>query len=147
MSDSWQRRFEITKTDADKRLAFGWLYVARKANGEQVVDHSGEVTPIEELEKAAYNFVLDHRNAGEMHDRVVDADGNKKVRGVGRLVECICFTAEKRKAMGIPDGILPDGMWVGFRIDDDTAWAGVKSGKYKMLSFGGTALRRSLDND
>jgi hypothetical protein len=62
---------------------------------------------------------------------------------VARLAEAVVFTPEKRAAMGIPEGSVPDGMWVGFKVDDDEAWQGIKSGKYKMLSLGGKALRRS----
>lgn len=123
----------------EKRLVFGWLYVCRKVDGTPVVDHSGETIAIEDLEAATYDFALRSRKAGKMHGRTVDG-----VEQVGRLAEVICFTPEKRKALGIPDGIVPDGTWVGFKIDDDAAWEGVKSGKFKMLSLGGRAIRRAL---
>lgn len=137
---AWTAKVNIEKVDAEQRLIFGWLYQSRDKHGVQVVDHSGEVVDIEELEKATYGFALDYRKAGEMHRR---GDDNVVV-GVGRMVECICFTPEKKRALGIPDGVLPDGTWVGLKIDDDAAWEGVKSGKYKMLSFGGKALKRPL---
>ena len=125
---------KIAKTDTEQRLVFGWLYVSKKADGTPVTDHSRERIQPHELEKAAYNFVLHSRTAGRSHEEI----------GVGRLVESVVFTAEKRKAMGVPDGVLPDGHWVGFKIDEDEAWDGVKSGKFTMFSLGGTALRRSL---
>lgn len=131
---AFRKDVEIVTKNDEQRLVFGWLYVARKANGEQVVDHSGETISIEDLEKAGYGFVLASRKAGEMHEKI----------GVGRLVECVVFTAEKRKAMGIPDGVVPDAMWVGFKVDDDDAWKAVKNGTYKMLSLGGSAVRNTL---
>lgn len=136
----WKQTIEICKRDDDQRLAFGWLYVSRRADGSQVVDHSGETISPDTLEKAAYRFVLDARTGGLMHRR--DESGN--VLPVARLVECVAFTPEKRKAMGLPEGSLPDGMWVGFKVDDEEAWQGIKAGKFKMLSLGGKALRREV---
>lgn len=136
----WTASLTIAKTDAERRLVFGWLYVCRKANGEQVVDHSGETVSIEDLETATVDFALRSRKAGEMHEK--DATG--AARQVGRLVEVVCFTPEKQQALGIPAGVVPQGTWVGFKIDDDAAWEGVKSGRYKMLSLGGRAVRRSV---
>lgn len=137
----WRGQIEITKRDDEQRLVFGWLYVSKRADGTDVVDHSGETISVETLEKAAYNFVLDARLGGVMHKK--GADGNP--RAVARLVECIAFTPEKRKALGIAEGSVPDGMWVGFKVDDDEAWEGVKSGKYRMLSLGGKAVRRAVE--
>ena len=127
-------RGEIEKVQEDQRLVFGWLYVSRKADGTQVVDHSQEIVRPEVLEKASYGFVLESRKQGEMHVKI----------GVGRLVECIVFTPEKRAAMRIPDGIVPDGIWVGFKVDDDDVWQKIKDGTYTMFSFGGRAIRRAL---
>jgi hypothetical protein len=135
----WKATVEFCKRDDEQRLVFGWLYVSKKADGTQVVDHSGEVISTETLEKASYGFVLDARTGGLMHRK--DEHGNPYA--VARLAEAVVFTPEKRAAMGIPEGSVPDGMWVGFKVDDDEAWQGIKSGKYKMLSLGGKALRRS----
>ena len=132
---TFKSAFSITKSDADQRLVFGWLYVAKDLRGRVVVDHSGETIRPDELEKAAYNFVLKSRVAGNNHKKI----------GVGRLVECVAFTPEKRQAMGIPDGVVPDGVWVGFKIDDDETWSAVKSGELSMLSLGGKAKRRKLE--
>lgn len=139
----WVGTVEITKKDDEQRLAFGWLYVSKRVDGSQVVDHSGEVISPETLEKAAYGFVLDARTGGLMHRR----DEHGQPRAVARLVESVVFTPEKRKAMGVQDGILPDGLWVGFKVDDDEAWEGIKSGKFKMLSLGGKAIRREVSGD
>lgn len=129
-----KRLIEIQKMDQDQQLVFGWLYVANDTMGNQVVDHSGETIAPAELEKAAYDFVLKSRVAGRMHEKI----------GVGRLVESVVFTSEKRQAMGIPDGVVPDGIWVGFKIDDSETWSLVKSGQLPMLSLGGKANRRKV---
>jgi hypothetical protein len=132
----------ISKVDEDQRLAFGWLYVTKRADGSQVVDHSGETISISELERAGYGFALNSRRAKAMH-----TGGD-----VGRIAELLVSTPEKREAMGIPEGVLPDGLWIGVKVDDPDAWEGVKSGRFKMFSLGGKAIRRALadlegDND
>ena len=48
---------------------------------------------------------------------------------------------QKMEAMGIPEGIVPEGWWVGFKIDDAEAYQKVKSGVYKMLSIEGSGQR------
>lgn len=128
-------RFKIQKADDDKRLAFGWAYVSQDETGAQTEDHSGDQLEPDELETAAYQFVELYREGGEMHER----------GGCAVLVESIIFTKEKQQALGIPDGTLPVGWWIGFRVTDDDVWAKVKDGTYTMLSIEGTAKRVPLD--
>jgi hypothetical protein len=127
-------RAPVVKLKPEERLAFGWLYVSRRADGTRVEDHSDEIVSIETIEPAIYDFNLKSRMAGTLHKKVS-----------GRLVESVVFTAEKRAAMCIPDGVVPDGAWVGFRVDDDDTYADLKSGKLKMLSFGGLCRRVPVD--
>lgn len=136
----WHAIVKIAEKREAQRLVFGWMYTCKTADGQVVGDHSGESIDIEVLEKAVYGFNLDARAAGEVHQK--DASGRK--RQVGRLVESVVFSPEKMAAMGIAPGVLPEGAWVGFRIDDDAAWEGVKAGRYKMLSLGGTALKEAI---
>lgn len=131
---------EIVKSVPSQNLVFGWLYICRKADGTPVVDHSGDVVDIETLEKAAYDFVLESRKAGVMHEKTEDGD-DINVRGA--LVECIVFSAEKRAAMGLPEGSTPDGIWAGWKVDDD-AMRRVEAGELKMFSFGGFAESHAL---
>lgn len=126
-----RRTFQVMKSDDEKRLVFGWANVAVRIGGEVIRDFQDDVIDIEELEQAAYNFTAEFGTAGEMHRR----------GGVGRLVESIVFTKEKAVALGIPPDILPEGWWVGFRIDDDDVWEKVKNGTYSMFSIEGTAER------
>lgn len=123
--------FTIMKSDDEKRLVFGWANVAVRVGGEVIQDFQDDIIDIEDLEEAAYVFVSDYGTAGEMHQR----------GGVGRLVESIVFTKEKAAALGIPPDILPEGWWVGFRVDDNDVWEKVKNGTYSMFSIEGTAER------
>ena len=124
-------RFKIQKSDDEKRLAFGWASAAANINGETVEDCYGDIIEIEELEQAAYAFVELYREGGEMHER----------GGCAVLVESIVFTPEKIAAMGIPEGTVPTGWWIGFKVTDDDVWAKVKDGSYPMFSIEGQAVR------
>ena len=129
--------FTITKTEPDKMLVFGWSNVAVDADGRQIEDLQGDMIDPEELEKAAYDHVLHFRAAGEKHD--------PGLRHKGRLVESCVFTKEKQAAIGIPPGIVPEGWWVGYKIDDSDAWAKIKSGEYQSFSIGGKGERTPVE--
>lgn len=128
-------RFKIHKSDDDEMLAFGWANVAITTEGETVTDLQEDIVEPEVLEQAAYNFVELYREGGEMHER----------GGCGVLVESIVFTKEKMLAMGIPEGIVPEGWWIGFRVTDSDVWEKVKSGEYPMFSIEGEAIRAEVE--
>ena len=125
--------FAIMKSDDDKRLIFGWASVAIRKDGTQVVDHENDMIDPEDLEPAVYDYVLEYRDGGERH--------NPNLRKKARMVESVIFTKEKMKAMGIPEGTVPEGWWIGFKVDDDAAWDKIKKGIYKAFSIEGTAFR------
>jgi hypothetical protein len=75
-----------------------------------------------------------YREGGEMHER----------GGVATLVESVMFTKEKMALMGIPEGTVPEGWWIGFKVYDDDVWEKVKSGEYPMFSIEGEAIRREV---
>lgn len=130
-------RFKIQKSEDDKRLAFGWASIAIDENGDQLVDWQEDMIDPEELEKAAYNFVRLYRVGGEMHER----------GDCATLVESVVFTEEKMIAMGIPEGTLPVGWWIGFLVTDDDVWEKVKDGTYTMFSIEGEAERVEVEED
>jgi hypothetical protein len=121
---------QILKVE-DQRLVFGWANVALSVDGQPVVDSHNDTIDADTLEKAAYDYVLRFRDAGQMH-----SGGS-----VGRLVESFMVTPDKLVAMGLAPDALPVGMWVGFKIDDADVWAKVKSGEYPMFSIQGKAVR------
>lgn len=122
-------------TKAEEHLAFGWASVAVDANGQVVVDSEGDSIPIEELEQAAYRFVLESRQGGEMHATI----------GGATLVESVVFTQPKLEALGVEN--VPLGWWVGFKITDEDLWQKIKAGDYPMFSIGGSAQREDDSND
>ena len=130
-------KFKIQKSEDEKRLAFGWANISIDESGEQLVDWQQDMIDPEELENAAYTFVRLYREGGEMHER-----GDCAV-----LVESVVFTEEKMKAMGIPEGTLPVGWWIGFFVTDDDVWEKVKNGTYPMFSIEGEAERVKVEDN
>ncbi len=127
----------ILKSDDDKRLVFGWASVSVTLSGVPLEDRQSDITDPNELESAAYEYVLNFRDGGEEHI--------PSLRKKARLVESCVFTEEKQQAMGIPPGTLPVGWWIGFYVDDDEAWEKIKNGTYKMFSIEGTATRETIE--
>ncbi len=124
-------RFRIMKSDDEKMLAFGWASVSMRVDGKLIEDWQNDIVEPEDLENAAYEFVLLYREGGEMHER----------GGAAVLIESVVFTEEKMRAMGIPAGTLPVGWWIGFKVTDEEVWQKVKDGTYQMFSIEGEAER------
>lgn len=131
--------FDIQKTDEDQRLVFGWASIAITADGEQLEDLQHDIIDPDELEQSVYKYVLEFRDAGEEHIP------SKRLKG--KLVESVVFTKEKMNAMGIPEGIVPEGWWIGFYVSDDEAWRLIKNGTYQMFSIEGKAIREAVGDD
>jgi hypothetical protein len=143
---AFKSRYTITKIVEEKHQVFGWALIAFDEKGAMVpqsfLDENGQVTDWqqdmvdeEDLEKMAYRFVLYYREGGEMHIK----------GGSATLIESVVFTEEKQKAMGLPDGALPVGWWIGFLVTDDDAWEGIKNGTYQAFSIEGTAIREEVE--
>ena len=124
-------RFKVEKVNDDEMLAFGWASVAFRSDGEQVEDWQGDLIDEEDLEAAAYDFVQFSREGGEMHER----------GGAAVIVESVVFTKEKQRMLGLPEGALPVGWWIGFRVTDPDVWDKVKDGTYADFSIEGTGER------
>ena len=129
-----------------QHLVFGFFSITA-INGQTIEDTQGDMIAEATLEMAAYNFVLDARKAGEMHEQ----DGNGQVRGIGRLIESVVFTREKQQAIvaclhaqGITDAALDlcCVCWFGgFKVDNSDTWDKVTSGELKAFSIGGKGKR------
>lgn len=142
--------FQISKMDDSQNLVFGWanVSVAKStkfgSGGAQFFDLQQDSIPPDELEKAAYEFVLDFRETDEQH----------KGPCVGQLVESMVFTPEKLEklatdpitgqvageALAVLKQVLPPRWWVGFKLEP-SSYQAVKAGKFKMFSIAGEADR------
>lgn len=124
----WSIPFKVSKSDGDQGLIFGWASVVEK-DGALIIDKQGDAILPEDLEKAAYDFVLNARNHGEMHSLI----------GTGKCVESMMFTKEKQAALGID--LKKVGWWVGFQVTDPQTKAAIKRGELPEFSIGGSGRR------
>ena len=129
----FQRTVAITKIDAEQRIVWGWAYVSEE-NGAQVVDHSEEIIKSADAQAMAHGFVEDSRRGGVTHTEGVTG---------GCVVDSLFFSREVQAALGID--LKKVGWFIGYRVDDDAAWEGVKSGKYRAFSIGGYCDVEALD--
>lgn len=129
-----KRELNITKVDEDQQLVFGWASISNSADGTPVVDSQGDIIEPRELENAVYKFVKDYaaKGAGQLH----------KGEPVGHIVESVILTPQKMQAMGI-DHPMPTGWWIGMKVDDAAVFEKVKSGRYRMFSIQGRAVRHA----
>ena len=126
---------KISSIDEDQQLIFGWASVIETPEGEVVVDSQGHVIEPVELENAVYIFVRCGGMAGLMHNYMY----------AGSVVESMVFTPDKCKALGIPDGTLPVGWWVGVYVHNKEVWELVKDGTLPMFSIGGFAVLEDVE--
>lgn len=131
------KEFAITKVADEQQIVLGWANVSMTEDGIPIEDYQHDMIEPEELERAAYEYVLKFRDTGEGH--------NPKLRKKGKLVESVVFTKEKLTAMGIPEGTVPLGWWIGFKIEDKSTWDKVKKGEYTMFSIEGTGEREPIE--
>ena len=131
------KNFQIKKSEDDKMRVFGWGQVAVRKDGTVIEDWQGDIVDPEDLEEAAYFHVLNFRKTGEQH--------NAGLREKGQLIESVILTKEKQEAMGIPEGTVPIGWWVGYQIEDPETWKKLKSGEYAMFSVEGTGKRVPIE--
>lgn len=130
------KSFEIKKADPEKQYVFGWASISKTNTGDLLEDYQGDIIEPEELEKAAYNFVLNFGDTGERHD--------PEFRKKGKLITSIVFTDDVKKALGLETDSLPTGWFVGFHIEDKETWEKLKKGDYKMFSIEGQGKREPV---
>ena len=131
----------IEKSEPDQRRFWGKAYIHTRADGSQVVDHSGDIiddrTSQRELEEAFYKFVKESRS-GDMEHQVF---------GAATMIEGFVVTKEKQTAGLFPD-TMDEGIYVGFEANDtnegDVLWEGIKSERLTDFSIVGTGDREAL---
>ena len=127
--------FQVAKVDEARKQVFGFANVAVKSDGTPMVDLQADEIPTEVLETAAYKFVRDYAECGEMH-----ADDCAK----GALIESFMITPDKLEAMGLARDAVQPAWWVGFQLDADS-FRKVATGKYRMFSIQGSAAFDVVD--
>jgi hypothetical protein len=124
--------FEFEKSDSEGRFVRGWASVVSVA-GEPVVDWQGDVTTIEEVRKAAHEFVTNARVAKAMHQ------GSP----VGEVVESVIVDDEFAKAIGATTD--KRGWWIGMAIHSEAIRKRVQSRELKSFSIGGRGKRTKME--
>jgi hypothetical protein len=126
----------ITKINEELRTVYGWASVNTE-KGTIVTDHQDDQVEDAEIIKAAHDFMTNSRHGGLLHART---DAGHAHRG-GDIVESLVMTPDVQKALGIDIG--KTGWFIGYRVDDDDAWALVKCKPpvLKAFSIGGRARR------
>jgi cation transport regulator ChaB len=121
----------ITKIDETQHLVFGWANVSIGKDGNQITDSQDDQIDIEELEQAAYEFMLHYRETGINHEG----------EAVGKVVESFVATPAKLEKMGLEPDALPIGWLLTVYIEDDDNFQRVVKGELSMFSIQGTAIR------
>lgn len=126
---------EISKIDKAEQNVFGWAYVTHDTEGNVNIDKSGDfVDAVEEIEKSAYNFVLNSRQGDAMHTNVKSST----------MIESMVFTPAKIEKMGLPAGSVPLGWWLGFHVEDPDVWDRVEKGELVSFSVHGKGVRSKV---
>lgn len=129
---------EFSKVDDDKREVFGWASVV-ELDGQPIVDRQGDVISPEEIERAAYTYVVKSRKGGRQHRRTETGDAFH----ASDMIESVVFTDEKIEKMGLPDE-FPRGWWVGYKVNDDDTWQAVKKNEVTSFSIHGRGKRQLI---
>lgn len=138
--------YVVKSANAEQQIVFGWANISLSADGTEVVDSHDEAIAPDDLEAAAYDFVVFERSSGEDHDAGYAPDGV--------MVESMMFTKEKLAALAtdpntgvlnddalrVMSETIPTGWWVGFHIPDAEAFARARSEK-SAFSIEGVAIR------
>ncbi len=134
---------EIVSKNAAEHLVFG-IFSLTSIDGKPIFDTQDDAISTKVIENAAYDFVLNARNAGNMHEQTT---------GIGKLVESMVFTDEKAKALLASlkvqkiDAVMDLKCilwWGGFKVEDEDTWKKVVSGELKAFSIGGRGKRAAL---
>jgi hypothetical protein len=130
---------EFSKVDDDKHQVFGWASIV-EIDGEPVIDRQGDFMELEDIEKAAYEYVMKSRKGGHQHKRTEDDQPFQ----ASDMIESIVFTDEKVSKMGLPDD-FPRGWWVGYKVRDGETWEKIKKGEVTGFSIHGRGKRLPMD--
>lgn len=130
MTDDFQMDTSIIKVDEELGLVLGWAIVS-KINGEPYFDLQGDHIPEDAMLKAATEFMLESRIAGDMH----------KVEERGSVVFAFPVTSEIASAFEIET--KKTGLMIAMRPDTEMLEK-FKDGTLTGFSIGG---KRGIDEE
>lgn len=134
------KRFEIPvkiqKADKKEQIVYGWASPVSEF-GTSIIDKQGDVLDIDDVRKAAHDFMLNSRSGGSMHKDI----GIDKAS----VVESVVLSTELQKALGID---MPyEGWFIGVKIHDNAVWKKIEDGEYTGFSIGGSGVREAMEEE
>lgn len=120
--------FDFEKADNSGGYVRGWASVT-SVDGEVFSDHSRDAIDIEEIRKAAHEFISSVRVAKAMH----------KGEKIGDIVESVIVDDDFAKALGARS--VKRGWWIGMKVTSESIKKRVRSGELKAFSIGGRGVR------
>ncbi len=123
-SNDGAKEMPIVKMDEEQRLVTGVVYAP------DVEDAHGEYMEADAIEKAAHDFMINHRKTDINHN----FQDNENVEVVESYVAKADFELNGQQ--------IKKGTWlVTTFIKDDLIWKGIKSGELNGYSMGGSGVR------
>lgn len=129
---SFQSSANVLKVDDNLGLVLGWAVVC-KVEDTEYFDTQGDHIPEDAMLKAATDFMLNSRTAGDMHAK---ADG--------KIVFCWPMTSDIAKAFGFTT--KQTGLLVAMKPDSPEILAKFRSGEYTGFSIGGRRVQDEVVN-
>lgn len=127
--NEFETRCDVLKVDDQLGLVFGFGIVCKR-DGEDYYDLQGDHIPEEAMVKAAADFMLNSRVAGDMH-RAKD----------GQVVFAFPLTEDVAKAFDIQTPIT--GLMVAIQPSEDVLTK-FRSGEYTGFSIGGVRVAEEV---
>ncbi len=132
--DVYVQEYTVAKSIPYRQIVFGWASIAMLKDGTIPLDWQDDIIPIPELETMAYNYVEFYGQSGVQHQG----------EPLGHVIESMAFTPDKMEALGIPEGTVHYGWWIGFHVPDIDVYEKIKNGELKQFSIQGAAKRIQL---
>lgn len=122
---------EFVKVDEELGLVFGFAIVC-KTGGKDYYDLHNDHIPEESMMRAATDFMLKSRMAGDMHER----DQEDAPVAKGNVVFAFPLTTDVAKSLDINTDTT--GLLIAMKPDDPEILGKFKSGVYTGFSIGGS---------
>jgi hypothetical protein len=133
----WGRALPLMKADS-LRFVLGVVLEPNDGKGDAPLDPDSQkdIYSEEEIREAAWQFLAEYRQIGEMHERTVGKDQIEVVESYVAPVD-----------MAIDGERIRKGTWMlGARVKDGELWRKIKRGEYGAWSVDGTASRKPMKN-
>lgn len=126
-------QFEFEKAAPTGEFVRGWASVIEQ-EGAPVEDWDRDVISMDELRKAAHDYIVNARVGKAMH----------KGEQIAEVVESVIVDDEFAKTFGITD--TRRGWWIGMRVNSEEIKKRVVAGELRMFSIGGSGKRTPLED-